>query len=57
MITLLLVSSFTCSEIKGLISNVRAYSGLSETIKEEIVVEFLNIAPPGCKDLQTELGG
>ena len=55
MIPLLLATSLTCPEIKDIISGVRRHENLSETIKQEIIVEMLLVAPPGCIDLETEL--
>ena len=57
MIPLLLATSFTCTDIKELVSDVRQHESLPDNIRQEIIVELLLVAPPGCKDLQTELGG
>ena len=57
MIPLLLATSFTCADIKELVYDVRRHENLSDNIRQEIIVELLLVAPPGCKDLQTELGG
>ena len=57
MIPLLLVTSLSCSDIKELIYDVRQHESLSETIRQEIIVELLLVAPPGCNDLETELSG
>ena len=55
MIPLLLATSFTCSDIKELIYDVRKHESLPENIRQEIIVELLLVAPPGCQDLETEL--
>ena len=57
MIPLFLVTSLTCTDIKDLIYDVRQHKSLSEAIRQEIIVELLLVAPPGCKDLETELSG
>jgi len=55
MIPVLLSLTLTCPDIKDLIYDVRQNGVISETIKQEIIVELLEVAPPGCKDLETEL--
>jgi len=57
MIPLLLVTSLTCPNIKDLIHDVRQHETLPENIRQEIIVELLLVAPPGCRDLETELSG
>ena len=56
MISLLFAVSLTCAEVKDIVVNIRANDFLSEEVKEEIVAEMFAVAPPGCNDLQTELG-
>ena len=55
MIPLLLATSLTCPDIKELIYDVRQHDSLPENIRQEIIVELLLVAPPGCQDLETEL--
>ena len=55
MIPILLATSLTCPDIKELIYDVRQQNNLPNNIRQEIIVELLLVAPPGCKDLQTEL--
>jgi hypothetical protein len=55
MIPLLLATTLSCVDVKDIISGVRQHENLSETIKQEIIVEMLLVAPPGCIDLETEL--
>ena len=55
MIPLLLATSLTCPDIKELVSDVRRHESLPEIIRQEIIVELLLVAPPGCQDLETEL--
>jgi len=55
MISVLLAASLSCPDIKDIISGVRRHENLSDTIRQEIIVEMLLVAPPGCIDLETEL--
>lgn len=55
MIPILLATTLSCVDIKDIISGVRQHENLSETIKQEIIIEMLLVAPPGCIDLETEL--
>jgi len=54
MISLLLVT-LTCPDIKEIIAGVRQHESLPNNVREEIIIELLEVAPPGCKDLKTEL--
>ena len=56
MIEFLLAVTLECSRVKEVISHVRANDSLPAAIKEEIIMELLEVAPPGCQDLNTELG-
>ena len=56
MIPLLFAVSLTCADVKDIVVNIRGNDFLSEEVKEEIVAEMFAVAPPGCNDLQTELG-